>query len=291
MNGLAVDREAKAACRAAMEAEWSIVQRRVCERAATEMRTLEASEQAIAYVEAMRLYHRVPFILTLWIGDAKLRAAVAEGLGLHIVAMKLFDDLLDDDGPLGRFDLGCSLQLGHLAFRQLCGLAEAPMRILEALCEEFHVICRGQLLTKRTPAIDLATWRAHAESYGAGFLGAYGRLAALAGGVPQCESAATAFGRAFGMMITIADDLRDYVRCGEREGNIGHLLLEGRVSAAELLSLVESMRVLAHEAAEQHAIAHPLRPVIDEYAEDVRLRGLPALLRTQGQSETAAQRS
>ncbi len=217
----------------------------------------------------------------MWLPEAQLRRAVAGDIGMHIAAMKLFDDLLDDDSGFDRFELALCLLLEQRAVSRLALRAEDPRTVLTTIEDNFVTVGVGQLRTKREPATDLASWRAHAETYGGCFLSLYGTLAALAGRAPRTSAAATDFGWGFGMIVTIADDLRDYERHGERTGNLGHLLRTGRVGEDALRALIEEARVRATPPADVPC-AHDLRPIIDRYADDILDRGLPILLALPG---------
>ncbi|GIF10089.1 Moenomycin biosynthesis protein MoeN5 [Actinoplanes teichomyceticus] len=241
------------------------------------MEEFRASPELVRYVGDLRLYLRAACLLTMWLPEERLRREVAGEIAMHIAAMKLFDDLLDDDSGFDRFELALCLLLEQRAVSRLAGRADDPRAVLRTVEDNFVTVGLGQLRTKQVPAVDLASWRAHAETYGGCFLSLYGTLAALAGRRPQACAAATDFGWGFGMIVTIADDLRDYERHGERTGNLGHLLRTGRVTEAELRGLLEEARRRATPPADVWC-AHDLRPIIDRYADDVLERGLPVLL-------------
>lgn len=241
------------------------------------MREFRASAELVRYVGDLRLYLRAASLLTMWLPEHRLRQEVAGEIGMHIAAMKLFDDLLDDDSGFDRFELALCLLLEQRSVSRLAHRSGDPGAVLSVLEKNFVTVGLGQLRTKREPATDLASWRAHAETYGGCFLSLYGTLAALAGRSPQVSAAATDFGWGFGMIVTIADDLRDYERHGERVGNLGHLLRTGRVTGAELRALVEEVRERATPPAGLWC-AHDVRPIIDRYADDVLDRCLPVLL-------------
>lgn len=241
------------------------------------MREFQASPELVRYVGNLRLYLRAASLLTMWLPEYRLRQEVAGEIAMHIAAMKLFDDLLDDDSGFDRFELALCLLLEQRSVSRLAHRAADPRAVLTVVEENFVKVGLGQLRTKRKPAVDLRGWQAHAETYGGCFLSLYGTLAALAGRSPQASAAATDFGWGFGMIVTIADDLRDYERHGERTGNLGHLLRTGRVTEAELRELVEEVRERATSPAGLWC-AHDLRPIIDRYADDVLERCLPVLL-------------
>jgi hypothetical protein len=245
------------------------------------MREFNASPELVRYVGDLRLYLRAACLLTMWLPELEQRREIAGELGMHIAAMKLFDDLLDDDSGFDRFELALCLLLEQRSVSRLARRADDPRAVLSTLEENFVTVGLGQLRTKREPAVDLASWRTHAETYGGCFLSLYGTLAALAGRTPAAAAAATDFGWGFGMIVTIADDLRDYERHGERVGNLGHLLRAGRVAEAGVRRLIEEARQRATPPADVEC-AHDVRPIIDRYADDVLDRALPALLALPG---------
>lgn len=245
------------------------------------MRGFGATAGLVEYVGALRLYLRASYLLTVWLPDREQRRAVAVDIATHVVAMKLLDDLLDDDSGFDRFELALCLLLEQQSTARLAEKAGDPLRVLHELESNFVTVGTGQLRTKREPADDLTSWRRHADTYGATFLGLYGTLAALAGRVPEAVEPANRFGRGFGMLVTIADDLRDYERHGERTGNLAHLILTGRVTVDELHDLVEEMRQFARPTAGVPTV-HDLGPLIDLYADDVLHRGLPLLFSSAG---------
>jgi hypothetical protein len=255
------------------ESEWDQVYGEVRRRALDELTTLGMSGSGLDYVGGMRLYLRVPFLLSLWVLDRDARREIATDLGLHIIAMKLFDDLVDADTELDRAELGLCLSLSQNATRRL--YERGGPRILDVMEGEFGTICAGQLWTKREPARTLDEWLERAGVYGGGFLRCYGRLGALAGGVDEAMDAAGQFAHAFGLVITIADDLRDYDRKGERAGNLAHLLLAGAAHASDVERLVERFRRRAQSAARERPTAYDATPVVDHYCDDVVLRILP----------------
>ncbi|MER5358439.1 Moenomycin biosynthesis protein MoeN5 [Streptomyces sp. NPDC002785] len=230
----------------------------------------------VAHVAALRLYLRVPHFLTEWITDPQRRAEVARALTLDIVAMKLLDDLMDDDTGLDRIELAClSLHLHLTAVHELCGLAQDAQTVIDVLEHDFTTVCTGQIRTKSRRAEDLDTWCANASTYGATFLGCYGALAAICGGAAQSVGPARLFAEAFGTIITIADDLTDYDRNGERAGNLGHLMRTGAVPAGDVKALLERLRAQALSAVREQPASAGLVPVVGVYTDDVLGRLLP----------------
>ncbi|MDX3852346.1 class 1 isoprenoid biosynthesis enzyme [Streptomyces sp. AK02-01A] len=234
------------------------------------------SPDLTAHVAALRLYLRVPHFLTEWITDAPLRARVSAGLALDIVAMKLLDDLMDDDTGLNRIELACTALRLHLtALRELCEESGDAQAVVDLLEHDFTTVCTGQIRTKRHRARDLEQWCANASTYGATFLGCYGALAALCGRRPEWIGPARSFAEAFGTIITIADDLTDYDRDGERDGNLGHLMRTGDVRVQDVTDLLEKLRAQALGAVREQPVSHGLVAVVDLYTDDVLDRLLP----------------
>lgn len=239
-----------------------------------------AGPDLISHLSAMRLYQRVPYLLTEWVPDPERRDRVITGLGSHIIAMKLLDDVVDGDSGLDHKDLLLHyMLLQDAALVNLCQVADDPLAVLRAVQSDFEVICFGQVRTKRHLAEGLPTWRQHADTYGARFLACYAGLASLCGGVPETVPFARAFGAAFGMVITIADDLRDYSRHGEREGNLAHLLRCGTVGADDVVALLEELRTQALSAVSARPTHHDLAPLVHQYVDDVLVRALPEHVR------------
>ncbi|OLZ73697.1 Moenomycin biosynthesis protein MoeN5 [Streptomyces sp. IMTB 2501] len=234
------------------------------------------SPELVAHTAALRLYLRVPHFLTEWVTEPGLRAQVARALALDIVAMKLLDDLMDDDTGLDRVELAClCLHLHLTAVHEMCALAEEARTVTDVLERDFSTVCTGQIRTKSRRAENLDEWCAHASTYGACFLGCYGALAALCGRATESVGPARRFAEAFGTIITIADDLTDYDRHGERAGNLGHLMRTGAVPVRDVSALLERLRGQALDAVREQPSALGLVPVVGLYTDDVRDRLLP----------------
>ncbi|MFF3716414.1 Moenomycin biosynthesis protein MoeN5 [Streptomyces prasinus] len=236
----------------------------------------EGSPDLVAHTAALRLYLRVPHFLTEWTTDPDRRAAVSRALALDIVAMKLLDDLMDDDTGLDRVELACVCLRLHLrALHELESLAQDPKAVTDILERDAVLLCGGQIRTKRTRATNLREWRAHASTYGAAFLGRYGALAAASGGGGQPPDAVRQFAEAFAMTITVADDLTDYDRNGERDGNLAHLVRTGAVAGQDVVDLLEELRERALAAVAVSPGAPGLVPVVHLYTDDVLTRLVP----------------
>jgi hypothetical protein len=228
-----------------------------------------SSAAVVAHMRTMRLYFRVPFMLCTWV-DGDRRRDVETALGEHLLAMKLLDDIVDQDSGLEHLDLLSTFFLvQNLAVRHLCELAADARAITEVLDEELAAVTTGQVWTKRDPARSLQEWRHHADSYGGRFLGLYGTLACLAGRRPEAIAAAHDFGHAFGLIITMADDWRDYERHGEVDGNLRHLVVSGQTPVEDALRDVEDLREKALLAARAGTPSDDLSSVVHSYADAV----------------------
>lgn len=237
------------------------------------------SPELVAHTAGLRLYLRVPHFLTEWITEPGLRARVARALASDIVAMKLLDDLMDDDTGLDRVELAClCLHLHLTALQEMCVLAGDAREVTGVLERDFTAVCTGQIRTKSRGARDLGEWCANASTYGAAFLGCYGALSAICGRVAGSVGPARRFAEAFGTIITIADDLTDYDRNGERAGNLGHLIRTGAVAAGEVKALLERLRGRSLDAVRQQPVSLGLVEVVGVYTDDVLGRLLPRYL-------------
>ncbi|MDG9726991.1 Moenomycin biosynthesis protein MoeN5 [Streptomyces sp. DH41] len=231
------------------------------------------SPDLVAHTAALRLYLRVPHFLTEWTTDPDRRAAVSRALALDIVSMKLLDDLMDDDTGLDRVELACVCLRLHLrALHELACLAREPKAVTDILERDAVYLCGGQIGTKRSRATNLQEWRAHASTYGAAFLGRYGALAAACGSDGQPGDAVRQFAEAFALIITTADDLTDYDRNGERDGNLAHLMRTGAVPGQDVVDQLEELRGRALTAV---TAAPGLVPVVHLYTDDVLTRLVP----------------
>ncbi|WP_308403382.1 Moenomycin biosynthesis protein MoeN5 [Streptomyces sp. BV286] len=234
------------------------------------------SPELVAHTAALRLYLRVPHFLTEWVTEPGRRTAVARALAMDIVAMKLLDDLMDDDTGLDRVELAClCLHLHLTALHEMCALAADARAVTDVLEHDFTKVCTGQIRTKSHRAENLDEWCANASTYGATFLGCYGSLSAICGREEKSVDPARRFAEAFGTIITIADDLTDYDRNGEREGNLGHLMRTGAVPARDVGELLERLRAQALDAVREQPASSGLVPVVGLYTDDVLDRLLP----------------
>jgi hypothetical protein len=107
----------------------------------------------------------------VWVPDRRERQALTHDLAMHVVAMKLFDDLLDDDSELDRYELGGCLPLWSVATERLCERAADPRAVLRVIRDDFLVVSTGQLRTKREPADRRRPVRLRPQGERAGNLG------------------------------------------------------------------------------------------------------------------------
>ncbi|MEV0264669.1 Moenomycin biosynthesis protein MoeN5 [Streptomyces sp. NPDC050617] len=259
----------------ALLAEWDEAYAYIKEELTGLLTALDASAELTGYLLGLRGYLRSPYLLTVWTPGRAARRRLACDLTLHGLGMKLFDDLLDLDTDQDRYELGYCLMLWQTATRRLARRAPDALRVLEVLEDGFARVGPGQVRAKHRPARDLDRWWADADRYSGSFQGCYGRLAAVAGGVPEAADHAHAFAHGFGMVTMVADDLQDYRLKGERDGNLGHLLLTGAARPRDLTARLETARRRAAAAAARGGPAHDLAPVIDQYTRDVVERMLP----------------
>jgi hypothetical protein len=265
-----------AAARIAPElaAEWDEMHQDSRARVVADLRAYGATPQALEYIGTRRLYLRSPWFFSVWVPEREDRREVSYDLARHMVGLKLFDDLLDQDSGLDQFDHGYAQALWNASLHSLCRRSEDPLRILRLFDEGFVPMSVSQVQVERAPARTMAQWRSYADQYGAGVMGCYAAVGTVSGNRLDAVDAAYALGFGFGMLITVADDLTDYDTQGKREGNLGQLLLTGAATVEDITGLVEQMRALAVGGADVPPV-YDVEPVIDAYADDVLGRLLP----------------
>jgi len=255
--------------------EWDACHQYARDLVLRDLQDIGLSPQTLEYAGGLRLYYRTSYLLACWGNDRELRRKVTGDVGAHIVSMKLLDDLVDDDSGMDRFDLGGGVVgLLQKATERLATYRNAT-EVFNLLGAGFARICRGQIKCKHAPARTLDQWLDYANEYGARFLSLYGRVAGVVCGLGDRAAVPESFASAFGLIITIADDLTDYTRNAERNGNLGALLLEGVVTPTAIINLLEGERQKACDALKTLAPAFDLAPVVDHYADDVLQRLLP----------------
>jgi hypothetical protein len=261
--------------------EWDACHAAAKARVVTRLEAMSCSPAMIAHVSQLRLYYRAAFLLSVWAQDIDARRELSSALACHIVGMKLLDDLVDQDSGVDRFELGGgALTLLLAAAAQFQGFAGSA-DIARTLDDNFLRICRTQLKCKQTAARTLEQWLGYAEDYGSRFLATYGRVGGLAAGLNHEQATVPErFASAFGMIITISDDLTDYFRHDERDGNIGALLVDGAVTRERVEGELRSQRQKAIDAATALPTAHDLLPVIEVYTSDAITRILAQFAET-----------
>lgn len=255
--------------------EWDACHHYARELVLRDLQDIGLSPRTLEYAGGLRLYYRASYLLSCWGPDRDVRRQVTSDIGAHIVSMKLLDDLVDNDTGMDRFDLGGGV-VGLLlkATERLAAYRNAT-EVFSLLEAGFSQICRGQIKCKHAPAQTLEQWLGYADEYGARFLSLYGRVAGIVCGLGAQAAVPESFASAFGAIITIADDLTDYTRNAERDGNLGSMLLRGVVAPTSIVNILEGERHKAREALKTLAPAFDLAPVVDQYADDVLQRLLP----------------
>ncbi len=246
----------------------------------TALQAAKVSDEVCQYVRDCHLYFKVPFLVTMWQLAPEMREQLAIDMGMHIMSLKLGDDLVDNDMSTDRLSLGVgSLVLSHLSIERMCRYLD-PAALLPHLRDSMAALCRAQILASRSPATTLSEWRERADGYGGGFVRIYARIGTLSG-EPGAADAASRFATGFGNLITLADDLRDYTRTGERAGNLAALVISGRVNVDDVVAFTSEMRDLAVSGATAHPTAYDLTAVIDFFVGDIVSRMIPALRQQQ----------
>lgn len=258
-------------------AEMEQTTRKIRDEILTAIEAAKVSDEVREYVGGCHLYFKVPFLLTVWQLAPEMRERLAIDMGMHIMSLKLGDDLVDNDMSTDRLSLGVgSLVLSHLSLERMCRYLD-PARLMPHFSTSMADLCRAQMLATRSPATSLAQWRERADGYGGGFLRIYAYVATLDGDAHTAMDAATRFGSGFGNLITLADDLRDYTRTGERAGNLAALVVSGAVTVDEVLAFVSEMREVAVSGCAAHKTAYDLTPVVDFFVNDIVSRMIPTL--------------
>lgn len=249
------------------------------------LHAVKVSDEVCQYVSGCHLYFKVPFLLTVWQLAPEMRERLAVDMGMHIMSLKLGDDLVDNDMSADRLSLGVgSLHLSHFSLQRMCSYLD-PAVLLPHLSDSMAALCRAQMLATRSPATTLDEWRERADGYGGGFIRIYAHVATLAGDSRAAAAAASRFATGFGNLITLADDLRDYTRTGERAGNLAALVVNGRVNVDDVVAFTSEMRDVAVSGCTAQPTAYDLTPVIDFFVNDIVSRMIPTLR----QQQTAVQ--
>ncbi|GGK06691.1 hypothetical protein GCM10010123_40590 [Pilimelia anulata] len=249
------------------KAEMADSHARVVARCLAELAELGMSAAGLAYVRELRGYPRTPYYATLWVRDPRARRAIGEGLGVHAVGVKLLDDLIDGDTPLGPRDQIFGAHLIMLGAALLAG-RERPADVLAALVADYRDIWRQEVVEVTAPhPATLDAWLAAARIKAGVMIANYAALACLAGGAPDGVPRARSFGEALGVLYMIGDDVTDFDD-GERAGNLVHLVATGRVDRAALAAAIGGWRDRAAAAA-AGTVCDPV-PFLDHFAAKLR---------------------
>jgi len=261
--------------------EMELTTRKVRDEILAALEAAKVSDEVCQYVRNCHLYFKVPFLVTMWQIAPEMREKLAVHMGMHIMSLKLGDDLVDNDMSADRLSLGVgSLVLSHLSIQRMCSYLD-PAALLPHLSDSMAALCRAQILATRSPATTLGEWRERADGYGGGFVRIYAGIATLSGDSRAAADAASRFATGFGNLITLADDLRDYTRTGERAGNLAALVVSGRVNVDDVVAFTSEMRDMAVSGATGHPTAYDLTAVIDFFVSDIVSRMIPALRQQQ----------
>lgn len=243
-------------------------QRHLQVRAETRMRDLGASRDIIEHMHTMRLYFRVPYMLTSWCHDHS-RQEIIETLADHLFSMKLLDDAADGDSDICALELlGHSLSFQAFAYKRIEELGNAGVCAMMSEC--IDRISSMQICAKLRPAKDISQWLEYARLYGGEFLKMYGTIAWRLGGVDENADYVEKFAFNFGMMITMSDDWRDYDRHGEREGNLRHLVYGSKISLSEIMEAADDIIAECSQAVSSLPFETGMHTLVDVYSKDLR---------------------
>jgi hypothetical protein len=260
----------------AFRQEWDEVARRVRAENQAVLTDLGMGPETLAYVLKFRGFAKFPHLTTMWVLDPDLRMELGVHCGMHCIGIKLVDDLLDGDQPYPSSDLGMGVYLIQRAICQI-GQHANPAAVLECTQRDYAVFWRVQLDEMKRPPENKAEWVACASVKSGLIIANYGEMACLAGDARESIAPSRDFGLAIGNLGMIADDLVDYVKLGQRAGNLGHFIKTGVVSRQEVVDLVEEQRQTAKRSLRAGGpIAHDIDAVVDFYADDILDNYLPA---------------
>jgi hypothetical protein len=254
---------------------WDRITESVDSNVADALSTVDPTGVLQRYCASLGLYRRVPFLVTCMLAGTPNRNAVAVAIGMHIIGMKLLDDVIDQDTSQATASLVCGgLQLLHRAMALLDSIEPGGLNHT-FLSKEMAALVSGLNRSKTSPAIDFVQWRRIASTYGGGFLRIYGRLAGHVVGDRRAAELAGRFSYAFGNIITIADDIVDYEKNDERSGNLGELLATGAVSSRVVCEVVMKMRAVCLCSIKTALERDDLAGIVNHYAGDVVDRIIP----------------
>jgi hypothetical protein len=256
--------------------EMADIHQRVLRRCLRELTDLGMSEAGLTYVRELRGYPRTPYYMTIWVADPVLRRELGVGVCVHAVGVKLIDDLIDDDQPIGVRDQIFGVQLLSVG-TTLLGSHRRPARVLSVLEADYRDIWRQEVREVNAPRpTDLESWIAAARIKAGVMLANYGAVACLAGGDDRDVPRARDFGEALGVLYMIGDDVIDHTEHGERDGNLTHLVATGRVAVADLHAEIDRWRDRAVTSVRGARTACDPVPFLDHFATKLRALTTPA---------------
>lgn len=253
--------------RAELYREWDEAEGAVRERCSTLLAGLGMSPPALEYVLSLKAYHRLPYLFAQWVTDGERRRRIGVLLPLHSVGTKLLDNIIDDDQPYSASDQILGAYLMHYSTSALCRMGDA-LGILEACDSDHFTLWQNMAREMSRPADTFAEWLGYARIKTGLLFANYASMGCLAGGAGESVAAARAFGESFGNIIQIADDFADYVRLNEVTGNLGHLIVSGRVTADEARAEILDSRRRAHAALRERPTAFDISFVVEAKAGD-----------------------
>ncbi|WP_404478517.1 hypothetical protein [Novosphingobium sp. BL-52-GroH] len=188
-------------------------------------------------------------------------------VALHMVGIKLLDDLADEDSPFPPQDLLCGARLGEWAAICAASLAGGQAAAVAMFADMAPVWCAfsGEPLGEKPDT--LGSWLALASAKAADLLQAYVSFAVRLAGERSPSEAVTTLARNLGLMLMVRDDLRDFHEKAERSGNLWHILQQDCRCLAAALGPVHQMALQANAAA-----GVELEWLVNEIAADIELR-------------------
>jgi hypothetical protein len=223
------------------------------------------SRDALAYVMDMKGYPRIPYFAVLWVGDRARRIRLGSAVCMHAIGIKLLDDVLDGDQPFAVSDLMLGVLLIQVSTAELGGHDNAG-EVLRQFERDYKVIWAHQLEEAKTPALSLRDWVRYARVKSGLMMADYAAVACIAAGHPDASQPARRFAEAVGVLFMAGDDLRDFRELGERDGNLGFLLDDGRVSADDADAELSRWMTVAGDATRTLPPHHDVLPALESFA-------------------------
>jgi hypothetical protein len=140
---------------------------------------------------------------------------VAEAIALHMAGIKMIDDLVDQDSPASMIDLAVGARLLALAGFRLGSLAHEKAEQISR--SGMDMVWHAFISEARYRPTNFDEWHVCASSKAGLLLQTYYRHACAA---QNTSTTWSDFMRALGMLLMIRDDVRDYVRKSEKNGNL-----------------------------------------------------------------------